>query len=68
MNRPPAVDPDGVRIANAAQREVVQRYAEGSLSGEMAVMYCLEAVPDVDALFAALDAASTRKHMPIRPL
>jgi len=47
-----------VRISNAAQREAVQRYAEGTLSGEMAVMYCLEAVPDVDALRAALDAAS----------
>ncbi|MEP6943085.1 MAG: methyltransferase domain-containing protein [Betaproteobacteria bacterium] len=41
-----------------AQRDAVQRYVEGTLSGEMAVMYCLEAVPDVDALRAALDAAT----------
>ncbi len=50
MTRPSAVDPGGVRIDNAAQRDAVQRYTEGTLSGEMAVMYCLEAVPDVDAL------------------
>jgi len=58
MSRASAGDASALRIANPAQRDAVQRYADGTLSGEMAVMYCLEAVPDVDALRAELDAAS----------
>lgn len=44
-------------IPDERSRAVIARYLEGSVSAEMALMYWLQATPDIAALQAALEAA-----------